>query len=360
MPMNPLAAIGPVPPCDAGLRLRAFKAAFHRIARDVARDRQGRAVIDDAALACAFFDWAGQASGPDSPGRLFQRLLHHAPLTMEAVNPACAVWPEGVVLIRMCFLVGDARPDPVALADPALWRAARDAILTDSGSVSRMLARFARLDGPAVGPELHIVRPRPDLRWPRWARVGVLWLDAVTDASDLRTDSLGQVLAAHGVGLPHDEVRRRFDAGQLGAAMTHVAQVTGQVCARSFGEDYRAMLAERLSGGLTPDPGAERLIAHLRDLGVAIRIVAPGFPAVWCDALPDGWRALAVSGEENDDAVSLLEKLTSNSGAELAILARTTVAERLGAAGWSVIPVSRDADGAPFQTYPTLMDLRLP
>lgn len=308
-------------------RLRWFRRAFMEQVASVSRDCDIAFDVDTTRLAEAFLDWSAafeqqkptekgeeRAYVDFAAGMMLERLLRCAPLTARAplADPSRpaetpeALWPEGYACVVFCLNVrravlaqeyGETVSDAPAMSDLRGWASFRENVEQAPERAIAFLQHFAGLEPDWSNPDQF--RPgrdpaRPRLRlvgdnedaaptarslperdrpvWPEGVTTVILDLAAVSNSRELLAEELQAAINTFGVWVAPETVRDTLLDQPLGAAMTHVALATGQLCPGSFERVFRDRLARRYGEDLKPRPGAREVVARLSSAGVAVRV----------------------------------------------------------------------------------------
>ncbi|WP_126623162.1 HAD family phosphatase [Oceaniglobus ichthyenteri] len=150
-----------------------------------------------------------------------------------------------------------------------LWTLAQQQANADTGPVAK-----------ASTPRLRLVSdrtPRPLIRLSASCRLVLIAFEGVAVKTDvIDSEELSILLREHNVQMTPEETRERFFGQPVSAAMTVVAERTGQLCPGGFLAQLDQRLIKRDQRDLAPMPGIDAFIQRIRETGRDIAMVSHG------------------------------------------------------------------------------------
>lgn len=258
-------------------------------------------------------------------GMMFHELLRKKPVTITetvtAQNPAQTApqqHPEEYLYasychtIRQAILGQDFWLDPRKsdrLDDPDLWRGFSDDIAKDRTAAIHFLEQIANEPVPAQLPMtsdpaggfgnrlwklaerhnqpaqtsgdfgLRLVSDNAPIPLPAATRLVLIAFEGVAAQTDqIDTEELGNLLNEYNAKLTPEQTRDRFFGQPISAAMTYVAERTGQLCPGGFATKLDQRLIARDARELKLTSGLHALLRRLSDGGIDVGIISHGRP----------------------------------------------------------------------------------
>nr|WP_323781314.1 hypothetical protein [Amylibacter sp.] len=315
---------------------RSFRARMAAMAAQIGVDYN----LSDRLLADTFLSWhrAFDSQKPASrmvrrsyvgfaAGMMFHELLRKKPVTVNAlpkqVNPNAPAFqhPEEYLYASYCHTIRQAilgqdfwldtrKPD--RLDDPELWRDFSEEIAMDRSAAIRFLEQIANepsplqlpmTDDPAGGfgnrlwklaerhtqPDLpaqssenfglRLVSDADQVELPPATRLVLIAFEGVAaHTSRIDAAELCSLLNEYNAKLTPDQTHDRFFGQPISAAMTYVAERTGQLCPGGFATKLDQRLIARDAEELEVMPGLQDLLQRLLSGGIDVGIISYGRP----------------------------------------------------------------------------------